>query len=124
MARLCGCFANRATARDALAWRQFGVVFDSTDEQIERVLRMGLDQFELRECDLEGFDVIAVLHLVKAVSWSSRGILACCGSHAARIGASIGVNRQQRIHCASYGDEWPTDAPGGAKIGKIFGDVG
>src|SRR6059058_4481098 len=70
MARLCGCFANRATARDALAWRQFGVVFDSTDEQIERVLRMGLDQFELRECDLEGFDVIAVLHLVKAVSWS------------------------------------------------------
>jgi hypothetical protein len=31
---------------------------------------MGLDKFELRECQLEGFDVIAVLYLVEAVSWS------------------------------------------------------
>jgi hypothetical protein len=34
------------------------------------MLRMGLDKFELREYQLEGFDVIAVLYLVEAVSWS------------------------------------------------------
>jgi hypothetical protein len=34
------------------------------------MLRMGLDKFELQEYQLEGFDVIAVLYLVEAVSWS------------------------------------------------------
>jgi hypothetical protein len=64
MTRLWGVFVNGTAARDALARWQFGMVFDSTDQQIECVLRMGLDKFELRECQLEGFDVVAVLDLV------------------------------------------------------------
>jgi hypothetical protein len=67
MARLCGVFVDRATARDALARRQFGMVFDGTHQQIERVPRMLLDKFELREFDREVIDVVAVLHLVEAV---------------------------------------------------------
>ena len=82
MARLCWVFVDRAAARDALARRQVGMIFNSTDQHIERVLCMRLDKFELRECQLEGFDVIAVLHLVEAVSWDFLvGILARCGSY-------------------------------------------
>ena len=65
MTRLWGVFVNGTAARDALARWQFGMVFDSTDQQIECVLRMGLDKFELRECQPEGFDVVAVLDLVR-----------------------------------------------------------
>jgi hypothetical protein len=65
MARLCGGFVDCTAARDALARRQFGVVLDGIDQQMERVLRVGLDQFELWECQLEGFDVIAILDLVR-----------------------------------------------------------
>jgi hypothetical protein len=43
---------------------------NSTDQQVERVLSMGLDKFELWECHLEGFDVVPVLHLVETVCWS------------------------------------------------------
>ena len=125
MARLCWVFVDRAAARDALARRQVGMIFNSTDQHIERVLCMRLDKFELRECQLEGFDVVAVLHLVEAVSWDFLvGILARCGSYTACIGASIIVNRQQRIHRASDGDERSADAAGGAKLVKIFSDIG
>jgi len=41
MAGLCGVFVDRATARDALARRQFGTVFDGTHQQIERVHVVG-----------------------------------------------------------------------------------
>src|SRR6476646_6518250 len=67
MAGLCRVFVDRAATRDTLARRQFGMVFDGTDQQIKRVLRMRLDKFELPESEREGFDVIAVLHLVEAV---------------------------------------------------------
>ena len=69
MAGLCRVFVIRAATRDTLARRQFGMVFDGTDQQIKRVLRMRLDKFELSESEREGFDVIAVLHLVEAVGW-------------------------------------------------------
>jgi hypothetical protein len=76
MTRLWGVFVNGTAARDALARWQFGMVFDSTDQQIECVLRMGLDKFELRECQLEGFSRPGRLGAPKetrAVSCSSRG---------------------------------------------------
>ena len=118
MAGLCGVFVDRAATRDALARRQFGMVFDGADQQIERVPRMWLDKFELREFDREVIDVVAVLHLVEAVGGIFRrvGIVARCHSHTARIRASIVVNRQQRVHRAGYGDERPANAAGGAKI--------
>jgi hypothetical protein len=37
------------------------MVFDGTHQQIERVLRMGLDKFELRECELKDFDVVGLI---------------------------------------------------------------
>ena len=37
MARLCGVLGDRAAARNALAWRQFGLVLDGTHQQIERL---------------------------------------------------------------------------------------
>src|SRR5215813_2858942 len=121
MARLCRVFVDRAAARNALARRQFGMVFHGTDQQIERMDRMWLDQFELRECQLEGFDVVAVLNLVQAVGWSFLvGILARCGSYTARIRSSVVINRQQRVHGASYRDEWLADAAGCAKKSARF----
>jgi hypothetical protein len=37
MARLCGVLGDRAAARNALTWRQFGLVLDGTHQQIERL---------------------------------------------------------------------------------------
>jgi hypothetical protein len=121
MARLCGVLFDRAAARDTLARRQFGLVFDGIHQQIEGVLRMGLDKLKLRKCQSEGLDVATILHLVKAVGWSF--LVIGCG-HTARVRASMVINRQQHVHRASYGDKRPADTAGGTEICKIFGDVG
>jgi hypothetical protein len=125
MARLCGVLFNRAAAQDALARRQFGLVLDGIDQQSEGLLRMGLDKLQLRKCQLEGFDVATILHLIEAVGCSFLVItLARCSSHMARGRASMVINRQQHIRRAGYGDEWSADPAGGAEICKIFGDIG
>src|SRR6516165_8681830 len=51
------------------------------------------------------------------------GLLPRYRGHATRIGTSISVDRQQRVHRACDGDERPANAAGGAKIRKIFADV-
>src|SRR5262249_20060283 len=125
MAWLGGVFVDRAATRDALVRRKFGRAFDSANQQIERLLRMGFDKLELRECLLECFDVVAILHLVETVGWSFLvDIVPRCCSHTACVRPSIGVNRQQRVHRTRYGDKRPTNAAGSAKICYIFSDVG
>ena len=121
MAGLCRVFVDRAATRDALARRQFGMVFDGTDQQIKRVPRMRLDKFELPEFEREGYrcDCRSAPRRGGRRDFPSSGIVARCHSHTARIRASIVVNRQQRVHRAGYGDERPANAAGGAKICKI-----
>jgi len=46
-----------ASDRDALARRQRGCEFDLGDQQIEGLLRMGLDELQVRERGREGLDV-------------------------------------------------------------------
>ena len=67
MARLSGRGRDRAATRDALVRRQGGAVLDRFRQQVEGVLRVRLDQLELRKGVLVGLDVVAVLHLVEAV---------------------------------------------------------
>src|SRR5512133_2229670 len=59
---------NRAAAGNALVRRKRAAALDETSQQIECLLRVRLDQLELRKSVLEGLDVVAVLHLVEAVS--------------------------------------------------------
>ena len=91
MTRLWGVFVNGIAARDALARWQFGMVFDSTDQQIECVLRMGLDKFELRECQPEGFYVVAVLDLVLAFSRAAAATRRAYARALSSIGSSASI---------------------------------
>ena len=85
---------------------------------------MRLDEFEQRKSHLECLDVVAVLHFVETVGRARlAGLLPRYRGHAARIGTSIDVHRQQRVHRACDGDERPANAAGGAKIRKTFADV-
>jgi hypothetical protein len=59
---------NRAAARDALARRERNILLHLLDQQVERALRVRLDEFQLREVELlVVLDVVAVLDLVQAV---------------------------------------------------------
>ena len=58
---------DRAALRNALARRQRRLVFDMIDEEVERLLRVRLDQHELGERRDVRLDVIAVLHFVQPV---------------------------------------------------------
>src|SRR3954470_13716358 len=67
--RLRGRIADRAATRDALARRQRSAPLDVVHQEVERVLRVRLDELELREVELlVVLDVVAVLHFVQAVS--------------------------------------------------------
>ena len=97
MTRLRRRSRDGAAPGNALVRRQLGVVFDMVDQQVESVLRMGFDQLELRERDLVGLDVIAVLHLVKPVGRCVvEVVIASPGSHFAVLGTSMMVDVQQR----------------------------
>src|SRR5439155_6479476 len=67
VSRLCRRLGDGAAARDALAGRQLAAVLHLLDQQVEGLLRVRLDQLELREQQLVSFQVIAVLDLVQAV---------------------------------------------------------
>ncbi len=56
-----------ASDRDALARRQCGREFDLGDQQAECLLGVGLNELQLRERGLEGFDVVAVLIFEEAI---------------------------------------------------------
>jgi hypothetical protein len=91
MARLCGVFSI-VPPRRYVARRQFRLVLDGI-QQIEGVLRMGLDKPSFGNVSL-GFMWLPFCTSVKAVGWS----LPCRGcGHTARVRASIVINRQQRV---------------------------
>src|SRR6266850_5226010 len=67
VARLPRAGGDRPAAGDALRRRQLGPVLYRIDQKIERALRVGLDELELRELGLVRLDVVAVLDFVEAV---------------------------------------------------------
>ena len=100
------------------------------DRQVKGVLRVRLDQLELREGVLVGLDVVAVLHLVKPVCRplmlliSSLMILVGkSGSDGARISAGVKVDRQQRIRRAGDCDQRLSDVAGCRDCGDIGADI-
>ena len=67
MSRLRRRVGDAPSARNALVGRKRHVVLDVVYQQIESALRVRLDQLELRESDLERFDMVAVLDFVEAI---------------------------------------------------------
>src|SRR5260221_4200498 len=67
MARLRRRVGDAPRARNALVGRQRHAALDLVYQKIESALRVRLDQLELRETDLERFDMVAVLDFVEAV---------------------------------------------------------
>ena len=61
MPRLRRICRDLAADRDALTRRQRRCQLDVEDQQIKGLLSMRLDELQLRESGLEGFDVITVL---------------------------------------------------------------
>src|SRR5262245_66477843 len=111
---------DSAAAWNALARRQLGMMLDCADQQIERLQRMRLDELELRELQLERLDVVAVLDLVKAVG---RGIVAIVVgglSHAKRIGAGIGVERQPSVNSSNQRHQQPETATAGSNVREVL----
>src|SRR6267143_7102774 len=103
VARLPRAGGDRPAAGDALRRRQLGPVLYRIDQKIERALRVGLDELELRELGLVRLDVVAVLDFVEAVRRLAVALvviaaLRLLGGHLARIGAGVMVDGQERIH--------------------------
>src|SRR5271157_3650154 len=129
MPRLAWAVFNRATSRDALAGRKRRVVFDVVDQQIECILRVGLNQFQLgewsrelsgrkkRACDasyLVNLNVVPVLDLIQTVLRFAVIVVAFSRSINRRlIGTRLVLDRQQGVHSASYRDQGPLDLAGG-----------
>ena len=67
MSRLRRRVGDALPARNALVGRQRYVVLDLVHEQVESALRVRLDQLELRESDLECFNMVAILDFVEAI---------------------------------------------------------
>src|SRR5467141_1454997 len=114
VARLCRAGGDRPAAGNALGGRQPGPVLYGIDQQIERALRVGLDELELRERAARGLvslDVVPVLHLVEAVRGLATALVVIAalrlfGGHLARIGAGVMVDGQERIHRSRHRDQW------------------
>src|SRR5882724_3813765 len=128
VARLRRAGGDRPAVGDALGRRQPGPVLYGIDQQIERALRVGLDELELRERvrrrrrslrrRLVRLDVVAVLDLVEAIRGLAIAlvVIAALGllrGHLARIGAGVMVDGQERIHRSRDGDQRAPDLPGG-----------
>src|SRR5262249_19249336 len=110
LGRLTG---DRPTARDALAGRELAVMLDVGDEEVERALRVGLDDLELRERALERLDVIAVLDLVQPVLGPAAAAVA---ADQRLVRPRAALDRQQRVHRAGHRDQRPPDLPGGRDL--------
>src|SRR5467141_1269506 len=114
VARLRRAGGDRSAVGDALGRRQPGPVLYGIDQQIERALRVGLDELELRERAARGLvvlDVVPILHLVEAVRGLAIALVVIAalrlfGGHLARIGAGVMVDGQERIHRSCHRDQW------------------
>ena len=83
------------------------------DEQVERLLCVRLNEFELRERVLESLDVVAVLHFVESILCFALGIVALARVvHDVLVGARAAFDRQQCVHRARDRDERPLDLAG------------
>ncbi len=76
--------------------RQRHAALDLRNEQIAGVLRMRLDELELRERVLENLDVISVLHLVQSV----RGSMFALAVMLALSSPPLSRSRRSNGHCA------------------------
>ena len=105
-------------------------MFDRIRQQVKGVLRVRLDQLELRKGFFVGLDVVAILDLVQPVR---RAVVAAIVAVAVAIavivaadlglvGARAALDRQQRVHRAGHGDQRPPDPPGGRDLGDALGD--
>src|SRR5271157_3964394 len=128
---------NRATSRDALALRKRRVVFDVVDQQVECILRVGLNQLQLgewprelsgrkkRACDasyLVSLNVVPVLDLIQTVLRVALIVVAFSRSINCRlISARLVLDRQQGVHSASYRDEGLLDLAGG--LNRLYAGV-
>src|SRR5262244_271480 len=88
------------------------------DQQVKGVLRVRLDQLELREDILVGLDVVAVLYLVKPICRALMRqvttlmiLVGRSGRYGPRISAGVKVDRQQRVHRAGDCDQRLSDVP-------------
>src|SRR5271157_3871103 len=129
MPRLAWAVFNRATSRDALARRKRRVVFDVVDQQVECILRVGLNQLQLgewprdlagrkkRACDasyLVRLNVVPVLDLIQTILRFAVIVVAFSRSVNCRlISTRLVLDRQQGIHGASYRDQGLLDLAGG-----------
>ncbi len=103
---------NAPAPRHALVRRQPHVMLHLIHQQIERVLRVRLDELELVEDNarpvLVELDVVAVLDLVEAVL---RGVFmlafAKMSPHRFRIHPGVPLNRQQCVERPCQGDQRP-----------------
>ena len=105
-------------------------MLDVFHQQVKGVLRVRLDQLELRERILVGLDVVAVLHLVKTICRVPMRLVSTLmisvgksGNHGARISTGVKVDRQQRIHRASDCDQRLSDVAGCRDCGDIGADI-
>src|SRR5271157_1591716 len=129
MPRLAWAVFNRATSRDSLARRKRRVVFDVVDQQVECILRVGLNQLQLgewprdvsgrkkRACDasyLVSLNVVPVLDLIQTVLRIALIVVAFSRSINRRlISTCLVLDRQQGVHSASYRDQGLLDLAGG-----------
>jgi len=105
-------------------------MLDVFHQQVKGVLRVRLDQLELRERILVGLDVVAVLHLVKPICRVLMRLVSTLmipvgksGRHSARISTGVKVDRQQRVHCAGDCDQRFSDVAGRRNCGDIVADI-
>src|SRR5437667_11842999 len=90
-------------ARDALARGRHDAALDPADEAPERVVRVRLQKFELREVAAAlavALDVVAVLDFVEAVLGGSAR-----GDHRVAERPRVPVDRQERVHRALEGNQ-------------------
>src|SRR5271157_2055457 len=126
---------NRATSRDALACRKRRVVFDVVNQQVECILRVGLNQFQLgewsrelsgrkkRACDasyLVSLNVVPVLEFIQTVLRFALIVVALMifvafsrSIHRRLISTRLVLDGQQGVHSASYRDQGFLDLAGG-----------
>src|SRR5207237_10278042 len=116
-----------AAARDALAGRQRRAAFHVVHQKVESVLRMRLDQLELRIKLLVSLDMVAVLDFVEAVGGSPVVAIAVIvmalvlrgGCDLACVRARVVIDRQQRVPGARQRDQRTPTLPGAGDSGDL-----
>ena len=100
-------------------------MFDRVHQQIERPLRVRLDELELRERAAERLDVVPVLHFVQSVLRAAVLVVRLArGSDPCLVSARLRADGQQTVHRPGHRDERLLDLAGGLEGCEVRGDVG